>query len=93
MIDIKPPDEPFEGIEEVIKEKTKREDEINKLMNPDAYYLKENSRRHGLFKEYVQIRRTEEYKSSDLKVTNDVLMEISLTLAEILDEMRGVKDE
>ena len=52
-----------------------------------------NSRRHGLFKEYVQIRRTEEYKLSDLKVTNDVLMEISLTLAEILDEMRGVKDE
>lgn len=52
-----------------------------------------NSRRHGLFKEYVQIRRSEEYKSSDLKVTNDVLMEISLTLAEILDEMRGVKYE
>ena len=52
-----------------------------------------NSRRHGLFKEYVQIRRTEEYKLSDLKVTNDVLMEISLTLAEILDEMRGVKDD
>ena len=44
MIDLKPPDEPFEGIEEVIKEKTKREDEINKLMNPDAYYLKEISK-------------------------------------------------
>lgn len=44
MINIKPPDEPFEGIEEVIKEKTKREDEINKLMNPDAYYLKEISK-------------------------------------------------
>ena len=44
MIDVKPPDEPFEGIEEVIKEKTKREDEINKLMNPDAYYLKEISK-------------------------------------------------
>lgn len=43
MIDIKPPDEPFEGIEEVIKEKTKRENEINKLLNPDAYYLKEIS--------------------------------------------------
>lgn len=44
MIDIKPPDEPFEGIEEVIKEKTAREDEINRLMNPDAYYLKEISK-------------------------------------------------
>lgn len=44
MIDIKPPDEPFEGIEEVIKEKIKREDEINKLLNPDAYYLKEISK-------------------------------------------------
>ena len=43
MIDIKPPEEPFEGIEEVIKEKTKRENEINKLLNPDAYYLKEIS--------------------------------------------------
>ena len=45
MINIKPPDEPFEGIEEVIKEKTAREDEINRLMNPDAYYLKEMRRR------------------------------------------------
>lgn len=44
MIDIKPPDEPFEGIEEVIKEKTTRENEINRLMNPDAYYLKEISK-------------------------------------------------
>lgn len=44
MIDIKPPDEPFEGIEEVIKEKTKRENEINKLLNPDSYYLKEISK-------------------------------------------------
>jgi hypothetical protein len=52
-----------------------------------------NSRRQGLFNEYVQIRRTEEYKSSDLKVTNDVLMEISLTLAEILDVLRGIKYE
>lgn len=43
MIDIKPSEEPFEGIEEVIKEKTKRENEINKLLNPDAYYLKEIS--------------------------------------------------
>ena len=44
MIDIKPPDEPFEGIEEIIKDKTDRRDEINKLMNPDAYYLKEISK-------------------------------------------------
>lgn len=44
MIDIKLPDEPFEGVEEIIKEKIKREDEINKLMNPDAYYLKEISK-------------------------------------------------
>ena len=44
MIDIKPPEEPFEGIKEVINEKTKREDEINKLMNPDAYYLHEISK-------------------------------------------------
>lgn len=44
MIDIKSSEEPFEGIEEVIKEKNKREDEINKLMNPDAYYLKEISK-------------------------------------------------
>jgi hypothetical protein len=44
MIDIKPPDEPFEGIEEIIKDKTDRRDEINKLMNPDAYYLHEISK-------------------------------------------------
>ena len=44
MIDIKPPDEPFEGIEEIIKDKTERRDEINKLLNPDAYYLKEISK-------------------------------------------------
>lgn len=44
MIDINPSEEPFEGIEEVIKEKTKRENEINKLLNPDAYYLKEISK-------------------------------------------------
>jgi hypothetical protein len=44
MIDIKPPEEPFEGINEVKKEKIAREDEINRLMNPDAYYLKEISK-------------------------------------------------
>ena len=44
MIDIKPPDEPFEGIEEIIKDKTERRDEINKVLNPDAYYLKEISK-------------------------------------------------
>ena len=44
MIDIKPPDEPLEGIEEVIKEKTARENEINRLMHPEAYYLKEISK-------------------------------------------------
>lgn len=41
MIEIKSPDEPFEGIEEIKKQKAEREDEINKLLNPDAYYMKE----------------------------------------------------
>ena len=44
MINIKPPDEPFEGIEEIIKDKAELRDEINKLLNPDAYYLKEISK-------------------------------------------------
>ena len=44
MIDIKPPDEPFEGIEEIIKDKEEHRDVINKVLNPDAYYLKEISK-------------------------------------------------
>ena len=51
MIDIKPPDEPFEGIEEVIKEKTERENEINRLMNPDTYYPKESKTLKDILKE------------------------------------------